>query len=137
MLNVARNFIYLVPELGDYLNQNALAKVRAAVDEYHWIAPYWFVSRYDAVVDEGVVQPLYDVTMLLARAYALKEPFNELSKYLDAPGFARGDLLYIQNLIAVIESAQPSAAAPMPATIEDPESTPNTAVRLSAAVTEP
>ena len=52
-LNPARNFMYLVPELGDYLAQNARAKVQEALDEYDWVAPYWFVSRYEGAVDEG------------------------------------------------------------------------------------
>lgn len=104
-LNISRNFIFLVPELGDYLNQHALGKVQTAVQEYNQIAPYWFVSRYNAVVNEGVRQNLYDVNALfLAKAYILRESRLELTKYLDAPAFERGDLLYIQNLIAAIEA---------------------------------
>jgi hypothetical protein len=104
-LNVARNFMNLVPELGDYLNQNAFSKVQAAVDEYNFTGPYWFVSRYNAVVDEGVMQNLYDFNaMFQAKAYILKESRHELTKYLDVPAFERGDLFYIQNLIAAIEA---------------------------------
>jgi hypothetical protein len=104
-LNVARNFIMLVPELGDYLNQNALNKVREALQEYSFVAPYWFVARYNAIVDEGVMAPLYDVNALFsAKAYILKEPQEELARYLDAPAFERGDLFYIQNLVAVLEA---------------------------------
>ncbi|MGE5225125.1 MAG: hypothetical protein ACM3PY_22030, partial [Omnitrophica WOR_2 bacterium] len=104
-LNIAQNFIYLTPELGDYMNQHALSKVQAAIDEYNKVAPYWFVSRYNAIVDEGVMQQLYDYyAMFQAKAYILKQPRAEISKYLDVPAFARGDLLYIQNLIAAIEA---------------------------------
>ena len=72
-LNIARNFMMLVPELGDYLNQHALSKVREALQEYVFVGPYWFVSRYNAIVDEGVMQPLYDVNALFsAKAYILK-----------------------------------------------------------------
>ena len=42
---------------------------------------------------------------------------EELAKYLDAPAFARGDLYYIQNLVAAIEApsnSDPTAAAPSP-----------------------
>ena len=103
--NIARNFVFLVPELGDYLNRYALSKVQGALAEYNWIAPYWFVGRYNAVVNEGVMQHLYDRNALfLAKAYILKEPRTELTKFLDAPVFERGDLLYIQNLIAAIEA---------------------------------
>ena len=104
-LNIAQNFIYMTPELGTYLNQNALSKVQAAVNEYNLVGPYWFVSRYNGVVDEGVMQQLYDYNALFqAKAYILKQSRSELTKYLDVPAFARGDLLYIQNLIAAIEA---------------------------------
>jgi outer membrane protein assembly factor BamB len=104
-LSVSRNFIYLVPELGSYLNSNALAKVQTAVDEYNRIAPYWFVSWYEDTVGEAMFQPLYDVHgMFAAKAFALKQSRAELVKYLDVPGFARGDLFYIQNLVSALEA---------------------------------
>lgn len=106
VLNVSRNFIWLVPELGDYLNQHALSKVQTAITEYDYIAPYWFVARNNAVVNEGVMQSLYDLTMFQAKAHVLKAPQSELFKYLDVPAFARGDLFYIQNLITTIEAAE-------------------------------
>ena len=37
--DVSRNFIFLVPELGDYLRQNAGATVAEALEEYVTIAP--------------------------------------------------------------------------------------------------
>ncbi len=46
-LNVARNFMMLVPELGDYLHQNISAQVQEALNEYQYVAPYWFVARYE------------------------------------------------------------------------------------------
>jgi hypothetical protein len=105
VFNVSRNFIYLVPELGDYLNQTALRKAQEAEQEYNWVAPYWFAARYNAVINEGVRQNLYDYhALFLAKAYILKESKVELTKYLDVPAFQRGDLLYIQNLIAAIEA---------------------------------
>jgi hypothetical protein len=42
-LDISRNFIYLVPELGEFMNQNILAPIQA-MNEYEYIAPYWFVS---------------------------------------------------------------------------------------------
>jgi outer membrane protein assembly factor BamB len=111
-LNVARNFIMLVPELGDYLHANALSKVQAAVDEYNSVGPYWFVSRYNASIAESAMQNLYDYpAMFQAMAYILKEPRDQLTKYLDAPAFERGDLFYIQNLIAAIEAPATAEAA--------------------------
>jgi hypothetical protein len=105
VLNISRNFLFLTPELGDYLNQTSRAQVQAAVDEYNYTAPYWFVTRYNAAVNEGVRQNLYDVPALFqAKAYILKENRAQLLKYLDAPAFERGDLFYLQNLVIVIET---------------------------------
>lgn len=104
-LDIARNFMLIVPELGDYLNQNILAQVNTAIAEYEYIAPYWFVSRYEAVIGEGAMSNLYNNNaLLMAKSYILKESRQELAKYLDAPGFARGDLFYIQNLVIAIEA---------------------------------
>jgi hypothetical protein len=56
-------------------------------------------------VGEAMFQPLYDVRgMFGAKAMILKQSRDELVKYLDAPGFARGDLFYIQNLVSAIEA---------------------------------
>jgi outer membrane protein assembly factor BamB len=112
-LNVARNFMMLVPELGDYLHANALSKVQEAVNEYDYIAPYWFVSRFESMMNEGVMSPLYNSpAMFQAKAYILKESQAELSKYLDAPAFERGDLFYIQNLVAALQAGtQPTSQA--------------------------
>jgi hypothetical protein len=49
--------------------------------------------------------------MFQAKAWILKEPRDELVKYLDVPGFPRGDLFYIQNLVAAIEA---DAVGPSP-----------------------
>jgi hypothetical protein len=105
-LNLSRNFIYMVPELAEYLRVNALAKVQAAMAEYERIAPYWFVSRFEATVGEGAFHNLYDVPALFqAKARILLEGRDELVKYLDVPAFARGDLFYIQNLVTLIETS--------------------------------
>jgi outer membrane protein assembly factor BamB len=107
-LNVARNFVYLVPELADYLHDNALYEVQEAVDEYNEIVPNWFVSKFDSSFSEARLHYLYDYPALFqAKALILKEPYEELVKYLDVPAFARGDLFYIQNLVAAIEALHP------------------------------
>jgi len=79
--------------------------MQEAINEYNLVGPYWFVSRYEASIAESASQNLYDYpAMFQAKAYILKEPKSELTKYLDAPAFERGDLFYIQNLIAAIEA---------------------------------
>jgi outer membrane protein assembly factor BamB len=104
-MNIARNFVWMTPELGDYLNQNALSRVREAFNEYNYVAPYWFVSRYESMSNEGTMSPLWNYpAMFQAKAFILKASQAELAKYLDAPAFERGDLFYIQDLVAAIEA---------------------------------
>jgi len=104
-LSVARNFMFLVPELGQYLHDNALADVQQAFEEYNKVAPYWFVTHYEATTGEGTIQHLYDHHALFqAKALILKEYREELTKYLDVPAVEVGDLFYIQNLVAAIEA---------------------------------
>jgi hypothetical protein len=100
--NTSRNWMWMTPELGQYLHDNALAKIQAAVNEYQRITPYWFVAGYPDTLEESIHAPMYDVLMLQGKALALKQPASELVKYLDVPAFARGDLFYIQNLVTVI-----------------------------------
>jgi outer membrane protein assembly factor BamB len=104
-LNAGKNFMYLVPELAEYMNQNAYDKVKAAIDEYNYIVPCWFVSKYDSTFEEGMLHQLYDYSAVFqAKAYILREPPEELEKYLDVPAFPVGDLFYIQNLVALLEA---------------------------------
>lgn len=104
-LAVARNFMFLTPELGDYLGQRITSQVQTAVDEYSVVAPYWFVSKFDASYGEGTLQHLYDSPALFqARAWILKQSFEELAKWIDVPAFYQGDLFYIQNLAAALSA---------------------------------
>ena len=106
-MDMARNFIWMVPELGAYFRQNILASVQTAMNEYEYLAPYWFVSRYDADIGESGTAHLYNYhALFLTKAYILDEPYSELMKYLDVPAFERGDLFYLQNLIAAINAGQ-------------------------------
>ncbi len=87
-LNVARNFMYLVPELGDYLNSTILQKITDAVNEYDYIAPYWFVSRYESAMNEGTISILYNYpAMFQAKAYILKRTKNRVDKIFGCPSF--------------------------------------------------
>ncbi|MGD2158980.1 MAG: PQQ-like beta-propeller repeat protein [Anaerolineales bacterium] len=105
-LNVSSNFIFLVSELAQYLRDHAIAEVQEAVDEYEALVPYWFVSNFeDGFAESGSVH-LYDrYALFQAKALILQEPRDELSKYLDVPGMAVGDLYYIQNLVAWLEAS--------------------------------
>ncbi len=103
-LNVARNFMYLTPELAEYLRNNALAKISEAVDEYDSVAPYWLSTRYEATYEEFASDNLFtQASMFQAKAYIMHEPVEHLLKYIDVPAFKTGDLFHIQNLVAILE----------------------------------
>jgi hypothetical protein len=106
VMNASRNFMFLVPELADYLRTNANAKVVEAIEYHADLAPLWFVSKAEVILGEGVSTHLYDYYAIFqARALILRQPRGELLKYLDVPAFQVGDLFYIENLIRVIEAA--------------------------------
>jgi hypothetical protein len=108
ILAVARNFMFMTPELGQHLRDHALSKVQVAFDEYSRDAPYWFVTNYEATYNEITLHHLYDYNALFAvKAMVFQERGEELARYLDVPGFARGDLFYIQNLILTLEAEAP------------------------------
>jgi hypothetical protein len=104
-LNVSRNFMYLVPELADYLRDSALAEVEKTVEEANEIVPCWFVSKYDSTYNEGVLHVLFAYhSIFQAKALILREPFEELVKYVDVPGLYVGDLFYIDNLVSALKA---------------------------------
>lgn len=105
-LNVSRNFMFLTPELADYLRANALGKVSAALNEYEAVAPFWFVTKPEVAFGEGVRQHLYDVNAIFqAEATIMQAPHSELGQYIDVPAFEVGDLFYILNLVSGLEAA--------------------------------
>ena len=115
-MSASRNYLYLTPELGAYLNQHALPEVQASLNEINRDVPYWMAAHFDQTYGEGVSQPIYDAwAVFLARAWILNEPFETLSNYLDAPAFPRGDLAYLQNLTALLDAAKTSTAGIKPA----------------------
>lgn len=105
-LSVARNFMYLTPELASYLHDHALAEVQTALEEYNTVAPYWFVSKFEATHGEGAVQHFYDYHALFqAHALILQKNRADLIKYLDVPATEVGDLFYIHNLVSVLNAS--------------------------------
>lgn len=104
-LAVARNFIYMTPELGQYLHDHALTEVQTAFDSYVRDAPYWFVTNFEATYNEITLEHLYDYNALFSvKSMIFHNSREELARYLDVPGFARGDLFYIQNLVDTLEA---------------------------------
>jgi hypothetical protein len=99
------DYLNLVPELGRFLAAYANREAAASVASYEARTPYWFVAWAEEYTEEGTFQPLLDVPNLFqAKALILREPYEELVKYLDVPAFDRGDLYYIDNLCAALEA---------------------------------
>lgn len=104
-LNVARNFMFLTPELADLMRSQMLPQVTAALDEAERIAPYWFESLAEEGFAENIITPLYDgQAIFMARAWILQQTGDVLLPYLDVPAVPRGDLFYIQKLTAVLQN---------------------------------
>lgn len=102
-LNAASNFMYLTPELADILRQNNLNQVTAALAEYEEMIPYWFATFVSEGYGENATATLYDAhSLFMARVYILQTPVEEMTPYLDVPGFAVGDLFYIDKLVALL-----------------------------------
>jgi outer membrane protein assembly factor BamB len=106
--NSSRNFMFLVPELAEYLRgSNAFATVEDALNEYERVSPLWFVAKSETAIAEGTFNQLYDYnTIFQAKALIMKDTREELTKYLDVPAFPVGDLFYIQNLVSLLEAVQ-------------------------------
>jgi hypothetical protein len=114
-VSAASNFMYLVPELADHLRANVLSRVTDGVREYETLAPFWMVALANKGLGENAITPMHDVNALFqAKALILREPAAELEKFLDVPGFARGDMDYLLNLVTVLDAYQRPATAPAP-----------------------
>jgi hypothetical protein len=109
----AGGFISLVPELGDYLWRNASSRVEQVLQYQAWAAPYWHIARAEEITRIDAERPFWEgyhshiyetASQFQARAYALKWSRERLEKYLDAPSVYRGDLTYIQNLVATLQA---------------------------------
>jgi len=104
-LNVCIDFMFMCPELADYMQQNLESRIAQAVEEYNWVGPYWFVSRYEGTVSEGATSCLYhNQPMFEAKAWILDQPYEELIKYVDCSGFKYGDLFYLNNLVTALQA---------------------------------
>ena len=101
----AWNFMYLTPELAEHLSENAGPQVLSIISSYQSVAPYWMAAVNGETQAENALMP-YQQTHSLFQALALikKASQEELAKYLDTPIVPTGDLYYIDNLAAVIDS---------------------------------
>ncbi|MCB1020155.1 MAG: PQQ-binding-like beta-propeller repeat protein [Acidobacteria bacterium] len=105
--NASSNFLYLTPEVAAELRDKRLGQVSEAVKEYQRLAPFWFVSNADEGFGENALAWLHDTHgIFMAKALILQQSYGELARYVDTPGFERGDLFYIQNLAAALAAPE-------------------------------
>ena len=110
-LTVARNFMYMTPELGRSLQGRSV--VTQALDFYETLAPYWLASKFEGMYGESIVQPLYDVNAIFSgEALARGMSQSNLAQRLDAPSMVRGDLFYITNLVYTLNAPAGSSTSP-------------------------
>ena len=126
-LITAWNFMNLVPESANYLNQNILAEVADTITRYENMAPYWMQAENGETQGENAIMSyLQTKTLFDAKALILKESKEELAKFLDTPIVPVGDLYYIDNLVSILNatsSGQPTLT-PQPTAITTPSPTP-------------
>jgi len=104
-LDVARNFMYLTKDVGAAYRPSLQGKVQEALNEYNYVAPYWLATNFENAPGERGRQHLYNQpAMYQAYAYILNAPKTTLIKYLAGPKFERGDLFFIQNMVALLEA---------------------------------
>ncbi len=117
----AGGFCWLVPELGQYLRNNALPRVQEILAYEDWARPYWYIARAQEctryysqrIFMEGYHAPIYDYfSLFAARAHILQLNQQELEEYLDAPAVWRGDLYYIQNLVYTMNASTSGNSSP-------------------------
>ncbi len=111
--NLARNFLFLTPELGQYMRDHNFSKINDAINEYKYLGAFWFDGFNQNSFQEDIKQHLHDrPALFLASAYIQQLSFDQLSKYIDIPTFDRGDWYYIQDLIAVLRSSNEPVEPP-------------------------
>jgi uncharacterized repeat protein (TIGR01451 family) len=91
-------------DIGQFLRDQAGPAVAAYAESVSQDVPLWWLTGVALSHGENAyTTPEISWTNLLLHAYVLDTPTEQLKQYLDAPD-RKGDLLYIQKLIAVIEA---------------------------------
>ena len=101
----AWNFMYLTPELADYLSTHAQTNVLNIISTYQAIAPYWMAAI------NGENSRRKCAHAVPANSFALPGNCDDKKcfacrtvKFLDTPIVPVGDLYYIDNLVSTLEA---------------------------------
>lgn len=120
MWNLSRWWYWMTPEFAEYLKANhadIVTTIRRGIAEYWSLAPYWYLAHFHAALNEATMGPLHDRSMLQGLALFNETVQRDLFSVVDIPAYV-GDMLYIQNLVAVLEA--PTHAVPAFGTISVP-----------------
>lgn len=85
---------------------------------------WWLTDVAMTWGENAYATPEISWTNFMLQAYILNTPSWQLKKYLDAPT-RKGDLLYMQKLVAVIEQGPNSPVEPTPTPTNIPQPTPD------------
>ena len=94
-------------DIGSFLNDHSKTQASNYADEINSDVPLWWLTGVSMSHGENAyTTPEISWTNFMIHSYVLGDSIGDLKKLLDKPD-RKGDLLYIQKLVAVIE-AQPS-----------------------------
>ncbi len=110
-------------DIGRFLKDNAKSATTTYVEEVaRNIKPWWVSGAGMTHGENSYITPEIAWTAFMIHAYAMGESAQQLKSYLDAPD-RKGDLLYIQKLVAVIEQGPNSPTAATPTATNTPKAT--------------
>ena len=98
-------FTDLTPPLAQFLKDTTgpeLKNYLACIEEG---LPTWWVTKAEnlhAIGEDAYFSPYMSWPILMARAEIYEEPADKLAGYIDLP-YGKGDLYYLQKLVAVLE----------------------------------
>lgn len=92
------------PELARFLAEGEPDQARRFLDRFVENVPSWYLAYASTHVgsEMNYQHPRVAHDQFLLRAWVLKEHPDQLARYLDVPWVERGDLYYIQKLVATI-----------------------------------
>lgn len=94
------------PELGRLLRDHGRDGVRLYYEGFIDQAPDWHFAwtGHGVEGESDIAYPHTSLQIFLAQAYALEAPAAQLAAWLDAPWHPRGDLYFIEKLVAVLDA---------------------------------
>jgi len=107
-------------DLGRFLKDNAAAAAQSYADYVEAEVPLWWINDVGSAHGESAyATPEYGWTNFMLKSYVLSSSIDQLKSYLDMPT-RKGDLLYMQKLVAVLDTATGSSS-PTPTPTPSPQ----------------